>query len=231
MEQPMTDTPKTRVALDRDLTALRDEVLKLSYSVDRAIEYAVQALKEQNVDLARQVMADDALINAARHQIEHKCYVLMATQQPTARDLRSVVTAIHIVVELERIGDHAAGIAKLAVELSREPMLKPLIDIPRMAQISREMLQASLNAYLEWDANQARRTVARDDEVDQLDDQVYRELLTFMLGDPRTITRATHLLWVSHNLERIADRITNICERIIFMVTGEIVENVAGEGQ
>jgi phosphate transport system protein len=221
----MIDVPhKPRSPLDRELTVLRDGVLKLSYAVDRAIESSVQALKEQNVELARQVIADDEGINAERFELEKKCYMLLATQQPTARDMRSIVTAIHIVVELERIGDHAKSVAKLAIELAKEPLLKPLVDLPRMEQVCREMLQASLNAYLNWDAAQAERTISRDDEVDRLDDQVYRELLTFMLRDQHTINQATYLLWVSHNLERIADRITNICERVMFMVTGEVGE-------
>lgn len=221
----MIDTSsKSRSALDHELIQLRDDVLKLSFAVDKAIELSVQSLKEQNVDLARQVIRDDVSVNLARYQIEKKCYLLLATQQPTARDMRSIVTAIHIVVELERIGDHAEGIAKLALELAKEPMLKPLIDIPRMAEISREMLRASLNAYINWDAAQAQHIVERDDEVDKLNDQVYRELLTFMIQDTHNISRATYLLWVSHNLERSADRITNICERVIFMVTGEVVE-------
>jgi phosphate transport system protein len=225
MEAMMIDSSsKSRSALDHELTQLRDDVLKLSFAVDKAIELSVQSLKEQNVDLARQVIRDDVSVNLARYQIEKKCYLLLATQQPTARDMRSIVTAIHIVVELERIGDHAEGIAKLALELAKEPMLKPLIDIPRMAEISREMLRASLNAYINWDAAQAQHIVERDDEVDKLNDQVYRELLTFMIQDTHNISRATYLLWVSHNLERSADRITNICERVIFMVTGEVVE-------
>lgn len=221
MIEPSLKSPH---ALEREIMGLRDEVLKLSFVVDQAIEKAVQSLKERNVEVARQVIADDALINKARYEIEKKCYLLLATQQPTARDMRSVVTAIHIAVELERIGDHAEGMAKLSLELAKEPPLKPLIDIPRMAEVCREMLRASLNAYLTWNAEQARITIQRDDEVDQLDDQVYRELLTFMLQDPRNIGRATFLLWVSHDLERSADRITNICERVIFMVTGEMIE-------
>jgi phosphate transport system protein len=128
------------------------------------------------------------------------------------------------VVELERIGDHAANIAKTAEELASEPLLKPLIDIPRMTQITRDMMRASLNAYLDWDATGAQATVERDVEIDQLDSQLTRELITFMLSDPHTINRAMRLQWVSHNLERAADRITNICERVIFMVTGEFTE-------
>ncbi|HML20729.1 MAG TPA: phosphate signaling complex protein PhoU [Aggregatilinea sp.] len=215
---------QARTTLDRELATLRDNVLRLSYMVDTAIERSVQSLKDQDAALAQQVIADDEPINHMRYQIEEACYRLLAMQQPTARDMRSIVTAIHIVVELERIGDHAAGIAKISIELAKEPMLKPLIDVPRMAEISREMMRASLNAYLEWDAEQARQTALRDSEVDTLDDQVYRELLSFMLEDAHNIARATHLLWVSHNLERIADRITNICERVIFMVTGQVSE-------
>lgn len=226
MGNPMSDMPlKARTTLDRELIALRDNVLKLSHLVDGAIERSIQALKEADVDLARQIIADDEQINALRYQVEQECYLLLVLHQPAARDLRAIVTAIHIVVELERIGDHARGIAKLAIPLAAEPPLKPLIDVPRMAQISREMLRAGLQAYLDYDADLAARTALRDDEVDQLDEQVYRELLTYMISDPRTISRATYLLWVSHNLERIADRMTNICERVVFMVTGEIVES------
>jgi len=222
----MSDMPlKGRTALERELIALRDNVLKLSHLVEGAIERSVRALKEADVDLARQVIADDEQINALRYQIEQECYRLLALHQPAARDLRAIVTAIHFVVELERMGDHAREIAKQAIILAAEPPLKPLIDVPRMAQISREMLRAGLQAYLDHDAELAAQTVRRDDEVDQLDEQVYRELLTFMLSDPRNISRATRLLWVSHNLERIADRITNICERVVFMVTGEIIES------
>ena len=223
MEMP--DQPiKARSVLDRELTVLRDNTLRASHMVEAAIERAAAALKNQDVGLAQQVITDDQAVSALRFESEGHCCRLLALQQPTARDLRAIVTAIHIVVELERIGDHAAGIAKLTIELAKEPLLKPLIDIPRMAVVGREMMRDSLSAYLNWDAEQARRTVARDAEIDQLNDQVYRELLTYMLQDPRTINRATYLLWVAHNLERIGDRITNICERVIFMVTGEIGE-------
>ncbi len=213
---------KSRSLLDRELTALRDNILRIGHMADSAIERALLALKEQNVELGRQVIADDQAINALRYQIESNCYRLLALQQPTARDLRSIVTAIHIVVELERIGDHAEHVAEHAIALAQEPMLKPLIDLPRMAQTARAMMRASLNAYLDWDAEQAEQTIQRDREIDQLDEQIYRELLTFMLQDPRNINRATHLLWTSHDIERIGDRIKNICERVIFMVTGQV---------
>jgi phosphate transport system protein len=223
----MTDTvtAKPHGLLDQEVTALRDQVLKISFLVEKAIEQAIQSLKNQDVELARGIIADDAEINRLRYDLEKKCYLLFATQQPTARDMRSIVTAIHVAVELERMGDHAEGIAKLSLELAKEPMLKPLIDVPRMAQIGTEMMRASLNAYLTWDETLARQTIDRDAEVNELDTQVYRELLTYMLQDPHNISRATYLLWVSHNLERIADRVTNICERVLFMITGEVVES------
>ena len=216
----------------RDLDILKrrysEQLEQLEAKRKKAIEEGFAEAEEvvrKAEEQARQIIADDEHINALRYQVEQECYLLLVLHQPAARDLRAIVTAIHIVVELERIGDHARGIAKLAIPLAAEPPLKPLIDIPRMAQISREMLRAGLQAYLDYNADLAAQTAQRDDEVDHLDEQVYRELLTYMISDPRTISRATYLLWISHNLERIADRITNICERVVFMVTGEIVES------
>lgn len=218
----MTNPSTSRQAFDRELTSLRDNVLRLTNMTDTAIERAMQALVERDESLAKQVVIDDKPINRMRYDIEEECYRLIATQQPLARDMRTIITAIHIVVELERIADHAAGLAKIALELAKEPPLKPLIDLPRMAKISREMLRDTVEAYLTWDAAKAQEITKRDDEVDMLDSQVYRELISYMIQDPRNISRATYLLWASHNLERIADRITNICERIVFMVTGNI---------
>ncbi|MDO8672563.1 MAG: phosphate signaling complex protein PhoU, partial [Dehalococcoidia bacterium] len=152
------------------------------------------------------------------------CLSLMATQQPMARDLRLIIAVLLIGTELERMGDHAEGIAKITLMLADEPLLKPLVDIPRMADKAREMLRRSLDAFIARDAEAAKKIAAEDDEVDALYDRVYQELLTFMISDPRNITRATHLLWVAHNLERIADRATNICERVVFTVTGRMEE-------
>jgi phosphate transport system protein len=225
-EYDMSETPiKSRSSLDRDLTLLRDNILRISHMVDSAIDRAIRALKEKDVNLARQVATDDRKINALRYRIESDCYRLIALQQPTARDLRSIVTAIHIAVELERIGDHAENTAEIAIELAQEPHLKPLIDLPRMAQIAREMMRLALNAYIDWDDDQALQVIETDKEIDQLNEQVFRELLMFMLEDPRSIHRATRLLWVSHHLERIGDRVKNICERVTFMVTGEFMES------
>lgn len=215
---------KARALFDRELTDLRDNILSLGGMVETAIERAVQALKEQDDDLARRVIAGDEEINTRRYDIEEQCVRLIATQQPAAGDLRAIVAAIHIVTELERMGDYASGIAELSTRLADQPHLKPLIDVPRMAEIDQEMIRASLDAYFRRDPDLALGTAKRDTEIDGLYDQVYRELLTYMLSDPRTITRATYLLWVAHKLERIADRVTNICERVIFMVTGKMEE-------
>jgi phosphate transport system protein len=215
---------KARALFDRELTDLRDNILYLGGMVETAIEMSIQALREQDEDLARQVIAGDEEINDRRYDIEEQCVRLIATQQPAAGDLRAIVAAIHIVTELERMGDHASGIAELAIRLADQPHLKPLIDVPRMAEIDRGMIRASLDAYFKRDPALALETAKRDVEIDGLDDQVYRELLTYMLSDPTTITRATYLLWVTHNLERIADRVTNICERVIYMCTGKMEE-------
>jgi phosphate transport system protein len=190
--------------------------------VETAITRGIQALKNRDLDLARGIIADDLAINNKRYDTEEKCLEIMATQQPLAGDLRTLVSVLHITVDLERMGDHAEGIAKIAVMLGDEPTLKPYIDIPRMAEIAIEMLRGSLEAYRDRDTARARVIVDRDDEVDALYDNVYRDLLTLMIEDPETIQRATYLIWAAHNLERIADRVTNICERVVYLVEGKI---------
>jgi phosphate transport system protein len=192
--------------------------------VDKAVNNAVAALAQRDVSLAQQVVADDRAINEHRWLTEEQALLLIATQAPMARDLRTIAAAIHIVTDLERMADHAAGIAKIAIQTADQAPLKPLIDIPRMSEIARAMLHDAITAYIEDDQAAARAIVARDDAVDGLYDQIYRELLTFMLADPTTIDQATHLLWVAHNLERIADRVTNICERVVFAATGQLEE-------
>lgn len=206
------------------LKQLQDELLVMGSMVDKAIGRSVDALKNRDLEAARQVVADDLKINKKRFEIEETGTKLIATQQPMASDLRTIIAVLAIVTELERIGDHAEGIAKITIMIGDEPPLKPLIDIPRMADTAREMLRQSLNAFMGRDLEESRRICSADDEVDNLYDQVYRELLTFMIEDPRTITRATRLMWVAHNLERIADRVTNICERTAFLVTGKMEE-------
>ena len=214
----------TRTVFTQSLQDLQDGVLTLGSMVEKAIGRAVESLKNQDVVLAQQVVDEDAQINDVRWELEEAAINLMATQAPMARDLRRIAAVMHIVTELERMADHAEGIAVLTLRTADEPHLKPLVDIPRMADIAREILIEALDAYTEMDAERARQIARRDDEVDRLYEQVYRELLTFMISDPRTITRATHLLWVAHNVERIADRVTNICERVVFVVTGQIEE-------
>ena len=192
--------------------------------VSNASLQAIKALQNRDLTLAQQIIVDDQKINRKRFDIEEKCIQLIATQQPLASDLRTIVAVLNIIIELERIGDYAEGNAKITIMIGNEPPLKPLIDIPRMAEKTVDMLNRSLTAFINHDADAAKEISAEDDFIDNLYDQVFRELLTFMAEDPKTITRATRLIWVTHNLERSADRVTNICERIIFMVTGKMEE-------
>jgi phosphate transport system protein len=213
-----------RTTFRKKLKEIQDEVLVMGSMVGKAITSSVKALKERDLDLAQQVISDDVKVNQKRFEIEERCIQLVATQQPMATDLRVIISVLNIVSEMERIGDHAEGIAKIVVMIGDEPPLKPLIDIPRMTEKMADMLNRSLDAFVSHDADTARRIVVEDDEVDDLYNQVFRELLTFMAEDPRSITRATRLIWVAHNLERSADRVTNICERVVFMVTGKMEE-------
>jgi len=214
----------TREAFDAELAALKERLLQLGAMVSDAQRQAVQALAARDTEGAQEVIAGDQAINQTQRQIEDECIYLIASQQPVARDLRTIMSVSFISTELERMADHAKGIAVLALRLVDQPLLKPLIDIPRMADIGRELLAAQLIAFVNGDADAASTLAYRDEEVDQLNDQVFRELLLIMMTDPRTITRATYLLWVAHNLERFADRTTNIGERAIFVTRSEIVE-------
>jgi len=213
-----------RTTFHKRLKEIQNDVLIMGSMVEKAIDRSVAALKQRDLKLAKQVIDDDQMINHKRFDIEEACVELIATQQPMASDLRTIVSVLSIITELERIGDHAEGIAKIAVMIGDEPPVKPLIDIPRMAERTIQMLHCSLEAFVNRDADTARKIVADDDEVDHLYDQVFRELLSFMAEDPKTITRATRLIWVAHNLERSADRVTNICERVVFKVTGKMEE-------
>jgi phosphate transport system protein len=216
--------PHPRESFDRHLHELQDDLLIMGSMVEKALERSMEALKNRNLEMARQVIEDDAKINQKRFDIEEKCVELIATQQPMASDLRVIIAVLNIIVDLERIADHAEGNAKIAVMIGNEPPLKPLIDLPRMNQKTVDMLRRSLDAFCNRDAEAARSLCGEDDEVDNLYDQVFRELLTFMAEDSKTITRATRLIWVGHNLERSADRVTNICERVVYLVTGKMSE-------
>lgn len=219
-----------RAGYHRQLRDIQDEILVMGSMVDKALSSSVEALKARDIDSAKRIIADDEKVNRKRFDIEERCIQLIATQQPMAGDLRVIIAVLNIIVELERIGDYAEGIARIVVMIGDEPPLKPLIDIPRMADKATTMLQRSLEAFINRDAEAARRVAAQDDEIDNLYDQVFRELLTFMIEDPRTITRATRLIWVAHNLERSADRVTNICERVEFAVTGKMQETKPRSG-
>ncbi len=215
---------QTRTAFHKHLQEVEEDVLKMGSMVVKAIERAIEALKKRDLSLAHQIIADDAQINDQRFNIEEKCIGLIATQQPMASDLRIIVAVLNIITELERIGDYAEGIAKIVIMIGDEPPLKPLIDIPRMAEITLEMINTSLQSFVTRDVELAKKAVSLDGVVDGLYDQVFRELLTFMMVDPKTTNRATRLIWVAHNLERAADRATNISERVVFTVTGKMDE-------
>lgn len=214
--------PQTRGMLDQELAQIQDDIAQIGTMAEQAIQQSLKALKTRDVDLARQIIANDKKINSLRYKIEEQCLTTIATQQPMARDLRTIISALHITTEIERIADHAEGIAEIVTRIAHEPLLKPLIDLPRMADVACEMLRGGLDAFFEHNPDVARTIGARDDEIDQLYDQVLRELLTYMIQDPSNISRATRLLWVAHNLERIGDRAKNISERVIFLATGAL---------
>jgi len=213
-----------RTAFHKKLREIQEDILAMGNMVSKAILRSIEALKNRDLTMAKQIIADDQKINQKRFEIEEKCIQLIATQQPMAGDLRVIVAVLNIIVELERIGDYAEGIAKITIMIGDEPPLKPLIDIPRMADKTVDMLARSLNAFIKGDAVSAKEIALEDDFVDELYNQVFRELLVFMMEDPRTVTRATRLIWVAHDLERSADRVTNICERVVYAVTGKMEE-------
>lgn len=212
----------TRANFDQQLSNLGHRLLRMGSLVDEAIDHSIRALVDRDSPLAMQVIRRDADINTLRYSIEEQSYTLLATQQPLASDLRRVAATISIATNMERMADHAAGIAVLARRLNKEPELKPLVDIPRMSDIVRTMLRRSLDAYLSVDPELAIQVAGEDTKVNSLNEQVLRELLTFMIDDPRTIRRATYLLWVAHNLERVGDRTKNICERVVYVATGRL---------
>ncbi len=213
-----------REAFDKHLQQLQDEVLMLGSMVERAIVESVDLLKKQDLEGARRLIKSDEAINRKRFSIEEDTLVQIATQQPMAVDLRLLASVLDITSELERIGDYAKGIARVTLMIGKEPLVKPLIDLPRMAEKAADMLHRSLDAFVRRDVDLARKIPQEDTEVDALYNQVYRELLMLILADPRRTDQATYLLWVGHNLERTADRVTNICERVLFTATGEMVE-------
>ncbi|RMF45984.1 MAG: phosphate transport system regulatory protein PhoU, partial [Anaerolineae bacterium] len=214
-----------RQTLDRKIHELMDHLLILGSMVEHATLDAVQALKQRDLDAARRIYKADEDINIKRFAIEDETMTILATQQPImGRDLRILASALEVCTELERMGDYAKGIARIALLMGSQPPVKPLIDVPRMAEIAVQMLHQALSAFVNADVEQARQIPLRDEEVDVLYNQVNRELITYMIADPSTIDRANYLMWAAHNLERMADRVTNICERAIYVATGEIRE-------
>ena len=210
-----------REDFERNLKGLEDDVVQLSSRVEKAIFKSIEALKERDITASQKVVDDDDVIDEEQQAIEDRCIDLIALEAPMAGDLRVLIAAMMIANELERMGDYAEGIAKISVSMGNLPPLKPLIDIPRMADKSVDMLRRSTQAFVNRDVESATAVLLADDEVDDIYEQVYRELLTYMMADPSTIQRATYLLWVAHDLERVADRTTNIAERVIYLVTGE----------
>lgn len=208
----------------QQLRSLEDDLLRLASLAETAVGRSIIALKNQDVDEARRVIAADDIIDRHQYALEDRALLLIARQAPMAADLRMISAVISIASELERIGDYAEGIAKITIRGANEPLLKPLIDVPRMADKAQQMLREAVDAFVNRDVEAARRLADEDDEVDELTTQVQNELLSYMLRDPSNIERALHLMFVAHNLERVADRTTNIAERLIFLVTGEIVD-------
>jgi phosphate transport system protein len=213
-----------RRTFERDLERMQDELLILGSMVEDALVTSVDALKHQDLERAKRLILGDRPINEKRVAIEADVLALIATQQPMASDLRVLASVLEIATELERIGDYAKGISKITLLIREQPLIKPLIDLPLMAETVRDMLHQGLEAFVRRDTVLAMGVAARDSEIDALYNQVYRELLTFVMCDPGTIDQTMHLLWVGHNLERAADRVTNICERVVFTVTGKTVE-------
>jgi len=216
--------PTGRQDFDRELGRLEAELILMSGLVEQAIFNALNALKNRDIERSQKVIDEDDHIDKTELEIELYCVELIRREAPMAGDLRRIISALHIAGELERIGDYAEGIAKISLSMGEMPPLKPLIDIPRMAEKATIMLNDSIDSLLNRDMVKAHAVCQADDEVDELYNQVYRELLLFMVQDPETIQRATYLLWVAHDLERIADRATNIAERVIFLVSGKLVE-------
>ena len=209
-----------REKFEHELQRLKDEILALGAMAERAVAESVQALKKRDTAKARSLMEDDRLINEKRYAIENDTLTLIATQQPMAGDLRTLAAIFEIATELERIADYAKGIANVTLMLGEEPLIKPLEDIPRMANKACDMLHRALDAFMRQDVEEARSIPQEDKEVDSLYEQTYRELITIMISDPRTTEQANRLTWVAHNLERSADRVGNICERVVFSITG-----------
>lgn len=214
----------TREAYHESLKELQDELLAMGDMVAKAISSSVEALEKRDIETSKKIVENDLLINQKRFDIEERCLLLIATQQPMAGDLRTIAAILSIITDLERMADHAEGIARINIMIGESPLVKPLIDVPRMAEKGLSMLNRCLKAFIDRDADSARAICDEDTEVDVMYDKVYKELVFLMIENPKIVEGATYLIWVAHNLERIADRVTNIAERVVFMVTGKMEE-------
>jgi phosphate transport system protein len=221
----MGDKKHTSKIYSRELQEIKKNLLYLGGLAEKAIQNAMKSLLERNSDLAREVIEADDRINRLDKEIEERCIDLIALRQPVARDLRFITTAIKINAHLERIGDMAVNIAEKAVSLNEEPQLKPYIDLPRMSDTAQKMIQKSLDALVKEDCDLADEVISEDEIVDNLNDQIFRELLTFMLEDPRTIHRALLIMQISKNLERISDHATSIAIMVIYLATGQNIRH------
>mgnify|MGYP000267543670 FL=1 len=219
-------TLQQRAVLERELNDLREDILRLGSLVETAIEQAMAALAQRDVRLALQVINGDQEVNALRYKVEVESLRILATQQPLAIDLRVVIAGIHMAVELERIGDHAAGIAKLVSRLEGEEPIDTLYKLPKMSKRASQMVEQSVRAYIERNVELAYDVMKRDDKLDHHYRKLYLGVLQQMQEDPTCVQRATFLLWIGHNLERMGDRAINMAERVVFMVTSEFVENL-----
>ncbi len=213
-----------RKTFENEIQQLKDEIIVLGSMVEQSVLDSVEALKKRDLEASKKIIELDSQINAKRFALENQVMILIATQQPMAHDLRLLASILEVISELERMGDYAKGIGVINIRMGDQPLLKPLVDIPRMAQIGTSMLHRALTAFVNEDAEAARIIPNDDDQVDDLYNQVNRELMTFVIADPKNIERVNWLQWAAHNLERFADRVTNICERTVFIVTGEIKE-------
>jgi phosphate transport system protein len=219
-----------RKTFENEIQHLKDEIILMGSMVEQSLLDSVEALKKRDVEASKEIVQRDSVVNEKRFHLENEVMIIIATQQPMARDLRVLASILEVISELERMGDYAKGIGVINVRMGNEALLKPLVDIPRMAEVGVSMLHRALAAFINEDVETARAIPHEDDLVDELYIQIYRELMTFIMADPKNIERANWLLWVAHNLERFADRVTNICERTIFIVTGELTEIGSKDG-
>jgi phosphate transport system protein len=217
----MTDHTERKVVFEEKMSLLQEKLMLMGSLVEESIARSIEALKKQDLDLARAVIDSDDIIDSLEQEIEEKCLEVIATQQPMAKDLRRVATLFKMINDLERMADYATSISKITLRIANQPLIKPLVDIPRMALLSQKMVKQALDAYVREDVELAAAVGRDDDEVDNLFGQIFRELLTIMMENPKTITQATHLLFVGRWLERISDHATNIAEEVVFLVTGE----------